>query len=282
MVFLFRETSRFLIAIPLLLTLGFFFHTNPFIPLLAYSIAVLAAAIWSYILWYTAVLSDGEEGIERAVPSTKMLLRLSIPLFTVSALAQLTPLITSLLLGVYGTVEDVGIFSVATRIASLLSLPLMLVNMVSAPSFAEMHAKNDMGSIRETAMQSTRLIFITSLPLLICCILIPGMMMNIFGSNMGAGSTALVIIAIAQFVNAIAGSVGVIMQMTGNEKTWALILIITTILQIAGMHLLVPRYGINGAAISLAAAIIINNVAGALWLRIKMNINTFYIPFMKS
>jgi len=275
----FRETSRFLFAIPLLGLLLYLFGGNQFVPLLSYSMALFSAAVLSYLIWNFLLPSTGIE-TDSNEPGIKDLFVLALPFFLVTALSQLSPLLTSLLLGVKGTAGDVGIFNVAAKIAGLLSLPLLAVNMVSAPVFADLHDKNDRKIIQQTATQTTRLIFWTSLPLLVCCLAAPSWMMEQFGSSFGAGSTALIYIAIAQFVNAASGSVGVILQMTGHQRIWATILFFTTLLNVILIYWLVPLYGINGAAISLMTVMIINNIAGAAYLRLKLGIRTFYFPIL--
>ena len=49
----FRETSRYLFAVPLILLLLLFFSSYPYGPLLSYSIAVIIAAVWCSVLWLT-------------------------------------------------------------------------------------------------------------------------------------------------------------------------------------------------------------------------------------
>ena len=154
--------------------------------------------------------------------------------------------------------------------------------MVSAPAFAQLNSVTDFSFFQKTAMRTTRLIFWTSLPLLLCCLLAPAWMMNLFGSNFGTGSSALIMIAIGQFINSISGSVGVIMQMSGHERAWAVILLITFIINAWLMYVLVPRYGLNGAAFSMMVVMIINNVAGAAYVKIRLKIATFYFPFISS
>lgn len=276
----FRETSRFLFAVPLLLLLMYFYGTQQLIPLMAYSFSVFLAAVASYVLWMRHTKNGLDKNIS-GLPDMPGIIE-SMPFFMISALTMLSPVLNSLLLGVKGTVADVGVFNVAVKIASLLSLPLLAVNMASAPSFSRLYHENDLQAIQESATGTTRLIFWTSLPLLLCCVIAPAQMMELFGSNFGEGAWALVMIAIAQFINAISGSVGVIMQMTGQERPWGVILLFTTIMNVIMMLVLVPEYGINGAAASLMTVMIVNNIAGAVWLKMKLNIRTFYIPFISG
>lgn len=276
----FRETSRFFIAIPVLLIIVYFNFEKFSGPMAAYLFAVLLTSIWSFWIWLKSLKGSHTFSLKNASLHIKEIYSLAFPFFLISLFGQLSPLLNSILLGIIGTAEDVGVFNIALKIAGLISLPLLAVNMASANSFAEMTKENLNNEIEKTAKKTTRLIFWTSLPLLIGCILYPDFVMGIFGSQSGQGTSTLIIISFAQFVNAITGSSGVIMQMTGHENMWFKILLTTTVLNVLGMFLLVPYFGLTGAAISFMLVMVINNVSAAIYLKWKLNIQTYYFPFL--
>ena len=74
--------------------------------------------------------------------------------------------------------------------------------------------------------------------------------MGLFGDEFLYGKWVLIFLCITQFITFCSGSVGPILQMTGNEKVFRNINIIATIINIFSNIILIPKYGINGAAIS--------------------------------
>jgi len=77
------------------------------------------------------------------------------------------------------------------------------------------------------------------------------------------------------------GSVGVIMQMTGHQKVYQNIVLIALILNIVLNFTLIPLYGILGAAIATVVSISSWNIIGAVYLKQKLNIRSYYSPFKK-
>lgn len=273
----FRETSRFCLALPIACIMIFFFNQVSSGPLLSYSIAVIIAAFMSFVVWRQALKKIKAVRQPHSLHGFTGILKLAIPFFFITVQAQLSPLLNPLILGVYGTTAEVGIFNVAFKIAGLLALPLMVVNMATAAFYAGSDQHSE--AIQKTAIASTKLIFWTSLPMLIVCLTVPEYLLQLFGSTFDSGALAMIMIAIAQFINAITGSVGVVMQMTGHEKPWGIILFCTILINLLLLLYLVPIYGLNGAAFSMMISIILNNIAGAVYLKIKVNIRTYYFPF---
>ncbi|MDD1608304.1 MAG: hypothetical protein LUQ18_07380, partial [Methylococcaceae bacterium] len=69
--------------------------------------------------------------------SAKQLLASSLPLLGAEVLKQVMQALPLILLGVWGSSVDVGLFGVAQRTARLVSLVLIAANIVVAPKLAE-------------------------------------------------------------------------------------------------------------------------------------------------
>ena len=67
---------------------------------------------------------------------------------------------------------------------------------------------------------------------------------------------ALLILAFSQVINAMSGSVGIILNMTGKEKVFRNILFFALAINIVLNLFLIPIYGIEGAAIASASSLI--------------------------
>jgi len=64
------------------------------------------------------------------------------------------------------------------------------------------------------------------------------------------------------------------MQMTGKQKQYQYIAIISLILNLTLNFILIPKYGINGAAIATAISLLVWNMSGCIYLKSKENIET--------
>jgi O-antigen/teichoic acid export membrane protein len=155
-------------------------------------------------------------------------------------------------------------------------MTLMAVNSIAAPKFAEFYGSNDISTLGKVARQSTKLIFWTSLPSIVLLGIFPGFFLGLYGPEFKAGTTSLIILAIAQFIAAISGSVGNILQMTGSQKTYQNIILSTTILNISLNLILIPIMGIEGAAIAAFFTIVIRNLVSVVVIKKKYGFLTIY------
>jgi O-antigen/teichoic acid export membrane protein len=91
---------------------------------------------------------------------------------------------------------------------------------------------------------------------------------------------ALLILVFSQLINTMSGSVGVILNMTGKEKVFRNILSIALVINITLNILLIPRFGIEGAAIASATSLVFWNLYSVYYVYREYNILAF-ISFSK-
>ena len=93
-----------------------------------------------------------------------------------------------------------------------------------------------------------------------------------------------------RLISSFSGSVGNLLQMTGNQNIFLKILLIGAIINIALNFLLIPvenplsNYGIsgiNGAAFASMCSLSFWNLAMVLVIKKKFGFYTFYIPLLK-
>jgi len=269
-----------LLASLVLLPLSFLFEKKYHIPIVAYIISILIASAFSFSLWMRNInfqhlpqLSSKSTEI-----SYKYLLSVSIPMLLSSSMFLVMQWTDTIMLGMFSTEKNVGVYNVALKLASLTSLPLIAINTIAAPKFAEFWGKKDFQGLKRVVQQSTKLIFWSSFPILLSFLLFPSQILNIFGSEFKAGATALTILTFGQFVNAISGSVGYILQMTGNQKIFQNIILVATTINIVLNVILIPKFGIRGAAFASMVSCIYWNIAGSFYIMRKYQITTIYIP----
>ena len=97
----------------------------------------------------------------------------------------------------------------------------------------------------------------------------------LFGENLLLYKNALYLMCLAQFINILSGSVGLIMQMTDNEKIFKNIIIISLIINIILSILLIPKFGIWGAVYSSSISLVLWNILAIVFIKKKINIYSF-------
>ena len=211
--------------------------------------------------------------------STSELLAASIPLFWVSFLDILTQWMGILALGIFCSEKEVGIFTIASNTALVISVFLFSVNSIAAPKYAALYKKKEIATLGKVARESTMLMIVLSIPLLLVFIFSPGWIMSLYGSDFQQGAILLSILSLGHSISVASGSVGLLLVMSGNERLMMNVVIAITVLGIVANIILVPLAGSLGAAIAASLCIMAKNVINTFLVRQKLGF--FATPLLR-
>jgi len=181
-----------------------------------------------------------------------------------------------ILLGKFTGFEEIAIYAVAMKLTLLISLVLASVNSVQAPIIAEYYSGKKIIQLRDLIKKATKLTFILTLPGIVALALFPKFVLSLFGPDYTAAKVTLLILLIGQAVNTLCGSVGVYMNMTGKQMIFQQLLVSALIINIFLNWLLIPKYGINGAAFATSISMIFWNVIAVVYIYKKDKVKTFF------
>lgn len=237
---------------------------------LAYVIAAMAAVALAMAIWRRR--QPGIWGGHGAF-DTARLLRTGMPLLLVNSMTLMLGWTDVLVLGFWRDAAEVGIYGIAMRVALLTAFILSAINVVVAPQFAALHADGNTAALRRLAQQSAFWTLVAAAPAILVLLLVPDVILQIFGPQFTDGAGPLRILALGQLVNVATGSVGVLLVMTGHEKLMRNIVALSAALNLLGALILVPRYGPGGAAMSTACSLAFMNIVSWLVVRKKLHID---------
>ncbi len=165
------------------------------------------------------------------------------------------------ILGMFTSTEMVGIYGVASKLVLLVYFPMMAFATAIPPLIASAHAAGDQGGLKNIVSESTRWILSTAMPIILVLALEGKYILRYFyGPEFEAGYIVLLILTLGQLVKAGAGLIGVILQMTGEHRVYMKISIIWGIINIILNVILVPRFGMTGAAISTSVCLVMIDI----------------------
>jgi O-antigen/teichoic acid export membrane protein len=164
-------------------------------------------------------------------------------------------------LGFYMKASDVGVYSVAAAVVAYVPMVLLSVNQIFSPTISDLHTRGDRALLGRLFQSLTKWVIGLTLPLAAVVIVFAQPMMRIFGHDFESGWPILVIGTIGQLVNCGVGSVGFLLLMSGNERRLIKIQSVMAVVMVILNIVLVPVWGVTGAA--LAAAI--TNVGVNIW-----------------
>jgi len=267
-------------------TIGLPLVNIPMVILLANAYGVVGAAI-SYLIANVLVLLLGVLLWRRATPQIRevkgdfdrrVLIETSMPLFWTDFIVLVLGMTDTIILGRVADSEAVGIYDTAKRVSILASSMLSAISVVAAPKFAAMYAKGELDKLGRLARQSAKFATLVSLPYLALFILAPDFVLSIFGSEFSNGGVALMILSLGEFVNAVTGSVGFLLIMTGHEKLMRNNALFAGILKIVLQITLIPLFGFVGAALAAVISSSVRNLTAVVLVYWKLSIITIPIP----
>jgi len=246
--------------------------TPPMAMALQVTAAALAFIIGAWLLWRATPL---EVRNAKAVYDGRRWLASTVPLAFIGGMQFINRRISILILGVFVDPAQVGIFRVADQMSLLIALGLQAMNVVVAPQFARLYAIGDKDRLQKLTTTSARVVLTLTLLVTVVFLLFGKPLLNlVFGAEFVPAYTPLCILAIGQVVSSITGSVGVLLNMTGHEQDTARGLTVAAISNVILNLILIPKFSINGAALSISITWTIWNVLLWLAVRRRLNINS--------
>lgn len=207
--------------------------------------------------------------------SVKEILRLSFPMLVTASATLTISYMDFLMLGYYVPEAQIGYYTISTKLAQATVFILASVNAVSAPKFAELFQQKKNEALRQLVVKTTRMILLLSLPVTVILIVFGNQILQVFGTDFVSGYVALVLLALAKIVSAACGSVGYLLNMTNHQKVYRNIILISCCINISLNLILIPEWGINGAAFATMVSIIFNNIVALIYIKLKFGYWTF-------
>jgi len=185
-----------------------------------------------------------------------------------------------ILLGLFSTTEDVGVFSVASRVAQLLIIALTATNAILYPMTADLFARKKMHELQRIVTLGANAVFFIAIALAVVLFVGSGYLELIFSEGFGASTPLLRVLIIGQIVNAFTGPALLLLNMTGHHRDSARILGFTAIINVVMNVGLIKLYGAMGAAVATSLSIILWNTIAAfvVWHRLKIVSTALYWP----
>jgi O-antigen/teichoic acid export membrane protein len=224
---------------------------------------VLLVAVGFVLLCFSSVLRLLMELRSQAkhieIPAKK-LLSFSMPLLFSTISSRILSSADYLLLGAIGTVTSVGLYRPAFLLGSSVGILYQALNKAFYPIAISINATNDQSAER---LLTPFLFwsFVLTVPVFTWTTIFSSELLKIlFKPAYAEGSLTLVIIAFTIFVSVILGPVGTILEIFKKTTLILYSYIAASLLNISLNVLLIPEFGILGAAIGTGISLIVLNL----------------------
>jgi O-antigen/teichoic acid export membrane protein len=203
----------------------------------------------------------------------------------VSAFIQITGIcmkfVDIILLGKYESMAQVGVYGIAAFIGLVIETPLNALDRIVGTKIAKLFAQNNILEIEKIYKLSSKYLMIFCgllVSVLIVCI---KPLLELLPNDYTSGAIVTIIICIGAFFNAATGVNYSILMYSNYYKLGAVFYSSLLVLTIILNMLLIPLYGITGAAIATCLASVIHNMLRFIFLKIKLNIQPFTMASFK-
>lgn len=201
-----------------------------------------------------------------------------LPFTLMALIGTLNTELATIVLGASSNNESVAYFKVAMQAISLIVLGLTSVNTVIMPNVARLYKQGDLKQTQLLLTKSVRLSTLVSFPIIITLIVFGEPLIKLlFGGDYLDAYPLLVILCFGQCFNVLMGSVGLVLNMTGNENSALKALLITLGINVASLLILVPLYGAIGAAIAVSLGLVCWNVLMAIDVWRYTKLKTWFV-----
>lgn len=212
--------------------------------------------------------------------NTKILLKYSKTLIFVRFILMLINKIDKFMLAYFMTTQIVGIYSLSYFVSKLIAFPLHSTNMIMSATISELIEQKKENLLNKIYSFVTKFITIISLPIVVTTISFPNVILNFFGEEYLEGKYVLIILVLTQFFNVLVGAVGQLLSMSGKEKILLRNNIILIFLNIILNLILIPKFGMTGAAIATSISILFVNLISLIDIKIQLNIFPYNKDFI--
>ncbi|PLV59331.1 flippase [Thermotoga sp. KOL6] len=189
--------------------------------------------------------------------------------------------VNQLILGVFSDSTSVGLYTIANTVAQLLVFFLGSFNMIFAPIISELYHTGQKETLSRMYSNLTRWIVSLTTPLFLWIVSFSKEILALFGTDYIAARNALIVLSVAQLVNAAVGSNGFLLSMTKYQRYEMLNGVVVASLNVVLNILLVPKYGVLGSAVGGALAIASVNIIKMIEVYFALRMIPYNLRYIK-
>ena len=216
-----------------------------------------------------------------AVFETRALFGVSVPMSIAQGAQYLNNWSAILILGAFAAGGPAGVFNAAARTATFLTIVRFAFSGIFSPIISGLHARQDTEEMGRLYKDVSRWIFTGAFVLFLVIVVFASQIMSIFGQGFGEGATALIIVAVAQLYSSSVGPAPRMLAMTENQNLTMIATAVAAVTGVVVSLILIPQFGLLGAAIGMATAIITENTGTMSAVKWRLGYWPFNLAWLK-
>jgi O-antigen/teichoic acid export membrane protein len=207
----------------------------------------------------------------------------SAPLVMATVASRLLTRADTLMVGYLESAAAVGLYEAAYPLANGLVLILTAFGFLYLPLISQLDADDDDAGVEQAYQITTKWVFILTLPLFVTLVLLPELVINIvFSREYTDAAPILVVLSIGFFINSAFGRSRETLSALGDTRITMVVNLASFVVNIVLNLLLIPVYGVVGAALASVLSFLGLNGTIVLVLKWKYSITPFSKETIKT
>lgn len=204
-------------------------------------------------------------------------LKTSLPMFLVDGFFILLTCVDVLMLQAFVGPADVAVYHAATKTLVLISFVYYAVSAASAHRFSQYHVAGETGKLADFVAATIRWTFWPSLALAIGLIVIGKPLLALFGPGFADGYPLMFVLVVGLMARASVGPAERLLSMQGEQRASAAIYAAAFAANLVLCLILIPRFGLIGAAAATATAIVCESVLLFIVAKRRLGVHAFIV-----
>ncbi|WP_182552162.1 oligosaccharide flippase family protein [Phyllobacterium myrsinacearum] len=199
----------------------------------------------------------------------------SLPIFLVEGFFFLLTNADVLMVGRYMEPDKVATYYATVKLLALVHFVYFSVKAGAAQRYAELMQNFDHTQLERFARDTARWTFWPSLAMAIVLLILGKPLLWLFGAQFTEGYPLLFIMVIGVVARASVGPAESLLNMAGKQKICAVVYAVTLVVNICLSIVMIPLYGLAGAACATAASMVFEALVLALTVYNRLDITMF-------
>lgn len=202
-------------------------------------------------------------------------LKAALPIFLVEGFGFLLTNSDVIVVGFFLDPESVAVYFAAAKTMALVHFVTFSVKAAAAPRFAALFSEGDRPALARFAGETARWSFWPSLALGLAVLAAGHMLLSLFGPAFTAGYGLMAILFAGIIAKALVGPGETLLIMVGEQRLCVVVYAAALAVNIGFNVTLIPIFGLTGAAVATAGAMVVEAILLHIAVRRKLSIVLF-------
>lgn len=235
-------------------------------------------SLFSTVVLYFILKNRKEDQDDYQEDSLNGIIKYSLPIVFSTVSIYLLSSIDVFLIKYFEGNNYVAFYSVAVKVISTISVAINSISLSIATETAYNYANSNFENLRKIMKKSGQIIFYFSFLSSVVLFFFREPILCVFGKQYLASVNVYTILLVGNFIMSISGNTYIYLLMTNKGMLMVKLLLLSVVINLSLNLILIPRFGIEGAAVASIVSIIFWNFLGALYIYKIDKVNILFKP----